>query len=330
MNRSLGMSGSSMKVFALALALALGLASLLVANIASACSTTIFIDEFEGFKPKPEGFSYREDLPPRLNATATLVYQPKAFPDDGQIHETGCGDNVAEFDVAIDTGEAVFPSGRYGYYFRVISPDARWTRTVVPVPINPEKVEGRIGHFSIDVADSPLEPRRPIDVEIEVFAIDAFMRIGPATRFRLQAAAAVAPKLSPGERREPRCEYQPRMAYGSDAATGEKRLLSVLDAPRRNGKLELPDAADVDGKTITCYRATIVPDIGDVDVVDAGYRLTIRSGLQSAWVFRTRPRNRSGDYAIKVFGTLTKQQKAQVRDVLALMNGGPRINKTDP
>jgi hypothetical protein len=162
--------------------LALYLVLLAAASKSEACSFTFPVDQFPA--TKPASFDKGVPNPPALLVDARLAYRPKRLSPTDVV---GC-DIQAEFEVTIKSEDKEKRKlTTFGYYFRIIDPTERWT-SVVSVPIKAE-IEDGVGLFRIAVTDWPLDPSAPIDIDVEVFAVDDEMRIGPATRFRLHADA---------------------------------------------------------------------------------------------------------------------------------------------
>jgi hypothetical protein len=168
--------------------LLVALVALSAADCSYACSYYFPANEFTGFTQADGRFDRNAPNPPKLIASSKLTYQAPLV-DDDPLYVGGC-DDYASFDVTVRP-EAGGDVRNYGYYFRVLSTDAPWTSA----PSVPVRAEGgpEEAKFSISVADSPLSAdRKPIDIEIEVFAVDARHRIGPPTRFKLRATATPA------------------------------------------------------------------------------------------------------------------------------------------
>jgi len=161
---------------------ALFLMLLAAANESRACSFTFPVDQFSA--TKPARFDKGVPNPPTLLVDARLTYRQKRLRPTDVV---GCN-SQAEFEVTIKLEDKEKRKlTKFGYYFRIIDPTERWT-SVVSVPIKAEVKDG-VGKFRIVTSDWPLDPSAPIDINVEVFAVDDEMRIGPATRFRLHADA---------------------------------------------------------------------------------------------------------------------------------------------
>jgi hypothetical protein len=160
--------------------LALCLTLLVTTESADACSFYFPVDKFT---PTPTGHFDRQDAAlPTLSADARILRRP-AILGPGDVG--GC-DPFADFEVAVRSKDLKGAElGKYGYYFRVLTPNSPWT-SIAPIPMK-AKLDGDTALFKFSITDGTSSPTAPIDIDIEVFLVDNELKIGPTTRFHLHA-----------------------------------------------------------------------------------------------------------------------------------------------
>jgi len=177
---------------------------LLVPATGAACSFTYFVYPWSPRVGYPDELRLGGPLP-RLLVTSSLTRRPPVPPPPDEIEVAGC-DTTADFEVNVKLAN-LEPArlARFGYLFSVKSADGRHLFWVDSSPVAVHRIEGDSAVFEIHVGDFWRdELHRPIDVELEVVAVDADMRRGRPTTFRLQADAR-APR--PGKpKRTPRVD----------------------------------------------------------------------------------------------------------------------------
>jgi len=143
------------------------------------------IDPWEPRFGFPNELDLHKELP-KLSATAELTHRP-SLPVRGEIEVYGC-DFSAEYTVRVRIEDE--PPARlseFGYLFTVKAGNGRYAR-VYPIPLKAHIV-GDSAEFEIGVGDFAEQRYLPIEVEIEVVAVDRAMRKGKPTTFRLRASA---------------------------------------------------------------------------------------------------------------------------------------------
>jgi len=122
----------------------------------------------------------REPLPV-VEATAELLHRPEVVRPGAPV---GC-DQFARFVIRMQLSpSSTFQPSDFGYLFLVRSKNAP-LNTIPDYPIQAKVIDG-FAELEVEVYDFRVGPRAPIDIEVEIRAVDRRLRRGPASRFRLQ------------------------------------------------------------------------------------------------------------------------------------------------
>jgi hypothetical protein len=163
-----------MRTFAIALLLLSASPSI------EACSLSILPRPWTG----TEGLYVPDELaaaPPSLEVSFRAIHRPK-IPKPGDVW--GC-DFYASFEVRVRANDNSVDLGRFGYLFKVTSARSPWTN-VIGMPIQ-ARIEGREAVFDLFVEDWGPSQRKPIDLELEVRAVNLARAQGRWSRFRVSA-----------------------------------------------------------------------------------------------------------------------------------------------
>lgn len=150
--------------------------------LAQACS---FAPGYERFMPAPASFE------PRIEHERSAVLPAPQVAAVRVVRGTGassgmCGD-VGQLHLELDwPRSSSYGLDEVGFYFRVLG--GRQPDRIFPaVPIT-GKTSGQRARFFFVWIDAPPKGQAPLDLEVEVFAVNKGLEIGPARRLRITDA----------------------------------------------------------------------------------------------------------------------------------------------